>query len=46
MERIILLTENSGKAYHTKNFGKNWSLISNTFDSYHSLMNMEIITLL
>lgn len=45
LERIIILTEN-GKAYHTKNFGRNWTLTSNTFDSYHSSMNMEVLTLL
>lgn len=45
LERILVLTEN-GKAYHTKNFGRNWTLTSNTFDSYHTSMDMNVITLL
>lgn len=45
LNRIMILTEN-GKTYHTKNFGRKWTLISNTFDSYHSLMNMTTMTLL
>lgn len=45
LERILVLTEN-GKIYHTKNFGRNWTLTSNTFDSYHTSMDMKVITLL
>lgn len=45
LEKIIMLTEN-GKVYYTKNFGKNWSVISNVFDTYHTSMNMTVLTLL
>ena len=44
LQRIMLLTR-SGEVFHTKDFGNNWSKISTKFDSYHSHLNMNVITM-